>query len=116
MTQGTTLPPISQLLTEAYTNAGTRHRIQLEGMVVDLFLQTDRILAYRDNEATPAAILRFGGPHSGAIWMNGEVIGEYHKNLDGRFMLVEIEEGFKLPDSMREQDPLAHVVNCLRQT
>lgn len=109
-------PPTDQLLAEASTASGTRHKIDAEGTVVHLFLQTDRILAYRGDEATPMAVLRFGGPHSGAIWMSGELVGEYHKNLNGKFILVEIEEGFKLPDSMREEDPVAHAVWLLQQT
>ena len=115
MTQVKSPPPTDQLLAEASTAAGTRYRFETEDTVVALFLQADRILAYRGDEVTPIATLRFGGPHSGAIWMEGKLVGEYHRDLDGKFILVEIEAGFKLPDSMREEDPVAHVVRRIRQ-
>jgi hypothetical protein len=115
MTQYASLPTTDKLLSEAATAAGTRHKIEAGGTVVDLFLQSDRILAYRGDEDTPIAVLRFGGRYSGAIWMEGELVGEYHKNPDGQFILIEIEAGFKLPDSLRQEDPVAHVIKLIRR-
>ena len=107
-------PTTDQLLTEASTSAGIRRRIRVKGAAIELVLQIDRILAYRDDEDTPFAILRFGGPHSGAIWIGGQLVGEYDKDRDGKFTIIEIEAGFKQPDSRRQEDPVAHLVNHVR--
>ena len=104
-----------QLLTEASTSVGSRHRINADGVSIELFLQYDRILMYRDDEDKPFATLRFGGPHSGAIWIMGQLVGEYDKDRDGNFIITDIEMGFKQPDSTRQQDPVAHLVRRLQQ-
>lgn len=107
-------PTTDQLLTEASTSAGIRRRIDTKGAIIHLVLQTDRILAYRDDEDKPFATLRFGGPHSGAIWVGGRLVGEYDKDGDGKFVIVEIKEGFKQPGTKRFEDPIAHLVKHVK--
>ena len=110
MLQYATPPPTDQLLSEASTATGIRYRIKDKGATIELVLQLDRILAYRGDEDRPVAVLRFGGPHSGAIWIDGQLVGEYDKGLDGEFVVIEIESGFKRPSSRRQEDPVAHLV------
>ena len=112
MQQYVPLPTTDQLLTEAAKAVSTsvRRRTEANGMPIEMILQVDRILVYRGDEDTPFAILRFGGPHSGAIWIDGQFVGEYEKDRDGNFVVVEVEAGFKQPDSRRQQDPFAHLV------
>lgn len=112
MQQSALLPTTDQLLYDAATANPkiVRQRIEVQGMPLDLILQMDRILVYRDDENEPFAILRFGGPHSGAIWIDGQFVGEYDKDRDGNFVVVEVEAGFKQPDSKRLEDPFAHLV------
>lgn len=102
--------PTDELLREASTATGTRYLIAGEKGAIALFLQPDRILVYRGEETTPFGVLRFGGPHSGAIWVNGNLIGEYDKNLDGEFFVVEVEDGFITPESRRQEDPVAFLI------
>ena len=109
-------PTTDQLLSEALTSSGVRRRIEAKGAAIELVLQIDRILAYRDDEDTPFAVLRFGGPHSGAIWMGGQLVGEYDKDSDGKFVIIEIEAGFKRPNSRRQEDPVAHLVDLMQET
>lgn len=106
-------PTTDQLLAEAMGHACTRHRIDYGNRRIDLFLQSDRILAYRDDENTPSAFLRFGGPHSGAIWMGDRLVGEYDKDVEGHFIVIVVEDGFKQPDSMRQEDPVVHLMNLV---
>ena len=115
MTVYSSPPPTDQLLIKAATSAGSRCRINAKGTAIDLLLQADRILAYRGDEDVPFAVLRFGGPHSGAIWIDGQFVGEYDKNLAGNFVIVEIESGFKKPDSRREEDPVAHLIEYVHE-
>ena len=103
-------PTTDELLKQASTAAGRRYLISVDNDVIALFLQSDRILAYRGEEPTPFGFLRFGGPHSGAIWMKGNLIGEFDKNLDGEFFIVEIEDGFISPESRRQEDPVAFLL------
>ena len=104
------LPSTDQLLLEA-SNVGIRHRI--EPLSIDLVLYLDRILAYRNDEREPCGVLRFGGPHSGAIWKDGHLVGEYDKDPEGQFIVIEIKSGFIQPDSIRRIDPVAHLVNLV---
>lgn len=108
-------PTTDQLLTQAATSSGHRCRINAKGIEIDLVLQVDRILAYKGDEDVPFAVLRFGGPHSGAIWIDGQLVGEYDKNLDGNFFIIKIESGFKQPDSRREEDPVAHLLEYVQE-
>ena len=105
-------PPTDELLKEA-SAAGTRHRIEHRGEVIALFLQSDRILAYRGDESAPFGWLRFGGPHSGAIWMGGDLVGEYYKDINGEFFVMEVEDGF-LTGTRRTEDPVAYLIERAR--
>ena len=112
MQQSVLLPTTEQLLTDAATAnpMSVRRRIEVHGMPLDMILQIDRILVYRGDEDKPFAVLRFGGPHSGAIWIDGQFVGEYDKDNEGNFVVVDVESGFKQPDSRRLEDPFAHLV------
>ena len=112
MQQSVLLPTTDQLLNDAATAnpMSVRRHIEVNGTPLDMILQMDRILVYRGDEDTPFAILRFGGPHSGAIWIDGQFVGEYDKDMDGNFVVIEVEAGFKQPDSRRQEDPFAHLV------
>ena len=110
MVQQASTPSTDELLREASSTNGRRHRIHSPSGVIALFVQSDRILAYRGEEPSPFGLLRFGGPYSGAIWIGDELIGEYGKTFDGSFFVVEIEDGFLTPDSRREEDPLAFLI------
>jgi hypothetical protein len=107
-------PTTDRLLTDASTSAGVRHRIKVNGAEIDLVVQMDRILAYRDEEDMPIAVLRFGGPHSGAIWIGERLVGEYEKDQEGQFVVTEIEAGFKRPTSRRQEDPVVHLINLVQ--
>lgn len=103
-------PPTDELLREASASRSVRCLVESQGGSIALFLQPDRILAYRGEETTPFGVLRFGGPHSGAIWLRGDLIGEYDKDLDGEFIIVEIEDGFMEPETRRKEDPVAFLI------
>ena len=102
-------PTTDELLQQAASTVGMRRLVYSSDTLITLFLQSDRILAYRGEESTPFGFLRFGGPRSGAIWMNGEVIGEYDKNIEGEFVVVEVEDGF-LAGHQQRQDPLDYLI------
>ena len=80
---------------------------------MDLVVYGDRILAYLGEREMPVAVLRFGGPYSGTIWVDGELVGEYDKDQEGKFLVTEIEEGFKRPQSRRQLDPVAHIIELV---
>ena len=90
-------------------------RIRVQEGEIELILQFDRVCLYLRDDEFPVAHLQFGGPRSGAIWFGEELIGEYDKNPAGEFVLIEISRGFKLPDSRRQEDPLAHLVSRVQR-
>lgn len=90
-------------------------RIRVQEAEIELILQFDRVCLYLGDDELPVGCLQFGGPRSGAIWFGNELIGEYDKNPAGEFVLIEISRGFKLPDSQRREDPLAHLVSRVQQ-
>ena len=85
------------------------HRIRLQDAGIDVIVEIGQACLYLDGDHLPRACLRFGGPRSGAIWFDRDLIGEYDKDLDGEFVLVEVENGFKLPGSQRREDPFNHL-------
>ena len=107
-------PTTDELLWEASQAASIRHRVEFEGLALELLLQMDRILVYREGEQRPIATLRFGGPFSGAIWINEQLVAEYHKDRDGQFVVTDIAEGLKLPESRRRKDPVQHLLGQLQ--
>ena len=62
---------------------------------VDLLVHRDRIDFFLESDEEPVAVLRFGSSYSGALWLSGDVIGEFHKDPKGPYVVVEIQEGFK---------------------
>ncbi len=106
-------PTTDQLLADASISVGARHRLRGTKAGMDLVVYGDRILAYRDEEEMPVAVLRFGGPYSGTIWVGGELVGEYEKDREGKFLVTEIESGFKVPKSRRQLDPVAHIIELV---
>ena len=111
-----TYPTIEELLPETSTYPPIRRFIDADGIQVSIFLQPGRIYLYRDEEQKPFATLRFGGPHSGAIWINDELAGEYERSPSGQFIVTEIAAGFRKLDSRREQDPISHLIEVLHET
>ena len=109
-------PTADQLLADASNSVGARHRLRGVGAEMDLVVYGDRILAYCDEEEMPVALLRFGGPFSGTIWVGGELVGEYEKDKEGEFLVTEIEAGFKRPQSRRRLDPVFHLMGLLGWT
>ena len=114
MTLAKNPPDTDQLLTQAAKSTGVRYHVEVKGNVLELVLQIDRVLIYRGDEPTPIAVLRFGGPHSGAMWLNNQLIGEYDKDREGKFVVTEIESGFKRPNSRRHEDPVVHIIRQLQ--
>ena len=115
MTVNTIYPTIDELLNEASNSPAIRRRIEDDVINVAMFVQPDRIHVYQGNDHEPFATLRFGGPYSGAIWIGDELTGEYHKDTNGQFVVIDIASGFRKPDSRRQQDPLVHLLEVLRE-
>ena len=90
-------------------------RIKVQGAGIEIIVQFDRACLYKDDDEFPVGQLQFGGPRSGAIWFGEQLIGEYDKGVDGEFFLIEVENGFKRPDSKRQEDPLAHLVGRMQK-
>lgn len=107
-------PTTGELLVEAAGASSIRHKVEFKGIVLELQLREDRILVCREDDERPIAVLRFGGPNSGAIWLNDQLIAEYDKDSDGYFVVTVIEAGFKLPDSRRQEDPVQHLLGHLQ--
>ena len=107
-------PTAEELFKEAAETSGARRKLEFKGITLELHLQDDRILVYREEDNRPIAVLRFGGPYSGTIWLNDQLIAEYGKDHEGNFMITDIKEGFKLPNSRRRDDPLRHLLAQLQ--
>ena len=114
MTMSQMAPTAEDLIREASVTSGARRKVEFRGITSELHLQDDRILVYRGEETRPIAVLRFGGPYSGAIWLNNQLIAEYDKDDKGNFIITDIQGGFKLPDSRRPDDPVLHLLGQLQ--
>ena len=110
MTVATNQFSTDQLWMEATALRGEPRRYKLPNHEFELFLQHDRICLFTTQGESPIGIIRFGGPCSGAIWLQGRLVGEYDKTLEGQYILIRVEDGFKVPESKQEKDPLLHLV------
>ncbi len=106
-------PTTGKLLEDALSSTGARYKFRGVEAEMDLVVQGDRILAYLGEREMPVAVLRFGGPYSGTIWVDGKLVGEYEKDREGNFLVTEIEAGFKRPQSRRQLDPVAHIIELV---
>ena len=77
------------------------------GLVVLL----DRINVYLESSERPVAVLRFGSPYSGALWLDGDLVGEFRREPKGDFVVVEIEDGFKRPIPIEGEDPIRYLLD-----
>ena len=80
----------------------------------DLVVFGDRINIFLESSEKPVAVLRFGGPYSGALWLRGTLVGEFIKeHTTGVFMVVEIEDGFKKLTPIEDKDPIRYLLERL---
>ena len=77
---------------------------------MEVMVESNNAFLYRKNDELPTGHLWFTGFHSGAIWMEKDVIGEYYMNSQGKFEITEIENGFKIPGSGTSRTPLEFLI------
>lgn len=80
----------------------------------DLLVHRDQVSVFLASSDEPVATLRFGSSYSGALWIAGDVIGEFYKDpRGGPFTVIEIQEGFKKPHPKENVDPIAYLLERL---
>ena len=108
-------PPTTEALFKAAAEEVAR-KFEVEigkGRIADLLALGDRINVYLESSDKPMAVLRFGSPYSGALWLEGDLIGEFRREPTGSFVVVEIEDGFKRPVPLEDTDPLEYILDRL---
>ena len=80
---------------------------------VNLLIHREQIDFFLESTEEPVAVLRFGSSYSGALWLSGDVIGEFHKAPKGPFVVVEIQDGFKKPHPVEDVDPIEYLLDRL---
>ena len=114
MTLLQTLPSTEALSEAAVEGTGRRYEVALgEDATANLFVLRDRVHVYLGTGDTPAAVMRFGGLHSGALWVYDSLIGEFGREPSGSFTVTEIEDGFKKPSPFRDVDPVEYLLDRL---
>ena len=109
-----TLPSMDVLSEAAGEGTGRRYEVALgEDATANLFVLRDRVHVYLGTEDTPAAVMRFGGLHSGALWVYDSLIGEFAREPSGSFAVTEIEGGFKKPSPIEDIDPIEYLLERL---
>lgn len=92
-----------------------RYAVSIGGnLAADLVILRQRINVYLESSEEPVAVLRFGSPNSGALWLQGDLIGEFQKDPTGSFVVFEIEDGFKRPSPKEGVDPFEYLLERLR--
>lgn len=105
-------PPTTETLSKAIGDGvGRRFAVDLgAGRTVDLLATWNRVNVYSHTSDTPVAVLRFGGTHSGALWLKDDLIGEFRKEPTGSYVVVEIKAGFKSPTPI-DMDPIKYLLD-----
>ena len=83
--------------------------------IFQLFTTSQRTFVYREEDDEPIGNIYFGGQHSGAVWLRGELIGEYRMDPKGDLILTKVNKGFKEPESRGVKDPLAYLIERISQ-
>ena len=84
-----------------------------DGRIADLVVLPQRVNIYLESGEEPVAVLRFGSLYSGAMWLQGNLMGEFSMKPTGSFVVVEIEDGFKRPTPVEDVDPLQYLLDRL---
>ena len=84
-----------------------------EDCTADLVVFRRRINIYLESSEKPVAVLRFGSLYSGALWLKGELIGEFRREPEGSYVVVEVEDGFKKSPPLVGTDPIEYLLNRL---
>lgn len=82
-----------------------------EDQTADLVVFRHRVNVYLESSDKPVAVLRFGSPYSGALWLEGDLIGEFRREDTGSFVVIEIEDGFKRPAPIEDTDPFSYLLS-----
>ncbi len=107
---------IESPMTESLSRAAAedvvrRYPVDIGGnRTADLVVLRKRINVYLESSEEPVAVLRFGGPNSGALWLKGDLIAEFQKEPAGSFEVIEIKDGFKRPGPREGVDPIAYLL------
>ena len=110
-----TVPPTTEALSKAAgEDVGKRFEVRIgKNRNADFVVLRDRINVYLESSEMPVAVLRFGSSHSGALWLEDDLIGEFRRESTGSFVVVEIEDGFKRPDPIEGTDPIMYLLDRL---
>ncbi len=109
-----TLPTTNALSEAAGERVGRRYEVEIdEDSTANLFVFRDRVHIYLGPGETPDAVLRFGSLYSGALWVHGDLIGEFTRDPSGSFTVTEIEDGFKKSSPIENVDPVKYLLGRL---
>ncbi len=110
-----TAPPTIEVLSRAAgEEVGKKFAVKIgKDRIADLLAMSGRINIYLESSPEPVAVLRFGSAYSGALWLAGDLIGEFSKEPTGSFVVVEIEDGFKRPTRIEGKDPITYLLDRL---
>ena len=108
-------PPTTEALSKAAgEEVGKKYEVNIaHNRTAALFALNDRINVYLESSDKPVAVLRFGGQYSGALWLGGDLVGEFRKDPSGSFVVVEIENGFKRSAPLTGADPIKYLLDLL---
>ena len=108
-----TAPPTIDVLSKAaLEEIGKKFAVKVgNDRTADLVAIAGRVNIFLESSEEPVAVLRFGGPYSGALWIGGDLIGEFNRDLTGSFVVVEIKDGFKRPGRIEDQDPIRYLLD-----
>ena len=107
-------PPTTEVLAQATGGDVVKYEVSIgDDCRADLVVFRDRINVFLESSERPKAVLRFGGPASGALWLEGDLIAEFMKEPAGKFVVVEIEDGFKKPGLKEDTDPIRYLLDRL---
>ena len=107
-------PPTIEVLSQATGGDVVKYEVSIGGdRRADLVVFRDRVNVFLESSEKPKAMLRLGGPASGALWLEGDLIAEFMKEPAGSFVVVEIEDGFKKPILKEDTDPIRYLLDRL---
>ena len=90
-----------------------RFVISFRGQEFTLVGLPGRLNVFVDSEDQPAGYVKRGSAHSGAIWSYGRCVADYVVEQDGRYLVTEIKETFRHPETEVESDPVLFLLTSL---
>ncbi len=87
--------------------------ISFKGQEFKVRCVEDRVMVTVHPQDKVVGYVRRGSTRGGAIWLLDECVADYIVSDDGKYMVTEIRDSFRVPEKQTEADPVVYLLNSV---